>query len=326
LAIGNNSQLTASTDIVLGGTGNQLGSALQVQGRDIALSSSTALDIQQLQAARDAVLAGNGVRLGTTSVQGTLQVNSTGAITQSAALQVAGNSRFQAGSDITLDQAGNRFDGSVALQGANVALGTSGGLLFDAVSVSGNLDARAGSAGVSQQAAVQVGGRSDIRTQGAIALDRADNRFTGAVGLDGKGVDLRAAGDLQIDRLNNAGQSDVRLHAGGGLQLPTSAIDAGTGNLTLLADGGVLQANALLAGNNVTLTGRDGVRLGGDLRSGGSLTLSSSNADIVQIAAPNGVGGSVQAAGAVQVNAGNGRIALGNAGNRFGGALNLSGG
>ncbi|HEL4105205.1 TPA: hypothetical protein UOA80_004536, partial [Stenotrophomonas maltophilia] len=138
--------------------------------------------------------------------------------------------------------------------------------------------------------------------------------------------DLRAAGDLQIDRLNNAGQSDVRLHAGGGLQLPTSAIDAGTGNLTLLADGGVLQANALLAGNNVTLTGRDGVRLGGDLRSGGSLTLSSSNADIVQIAAPNGVGGSVQAAGAVQVNAGNGRIALGNAGNRFGGALNLSGG
>ncbi|MBH1619113.1 filamentous hemagglutinin N-terminal domain-containing protein [Stenotrophomonas maltophilia] len=326
LAIGNNSQLTASTDIVLGGTGNQLGSALQVQGRDIALSSSTALDVQQLQAARDAVLAGNGVRLGTTSVQGTLQVNSTGAITQSAALQVAGNSRFQAGSDITLDQAGNRFDGSVGLDGGNVAVTTSGGLLLDRVSASGNLDARAGSAGVSQQAAVQVGGRSDIRTQGAIALDRADNRFTGAVGLDGKGVDLRTAGDLQIDRLNNAGQSDVRLHAGGGLQLPTSAIDAGTGNLTLLADGGVLQANALLAGNNVTLTGRDGVRLGGDLRSGGSLTLSSSNADIVQIAAPNGVGGSVQAAGAVQVNAGNGRIALGNAGNRFGGVLNLSGG
>ena len=326
LAIGNNSQLTASTDIVLGGTGNQLGSALQVQGRDITLSSSTALDIQHLQAARDAVLAGNGVQLGATSVQGTLQVNSTGAITQSAALQVAGNSRFQAGSDITLDQAGNRFDGSVALQGANVTLGTSGGLLFDTVWVSGNLDARAGSAGVSQQAAVQVGGRSDVRTQGAIALDRADNRFTGAVGLDGKGVDLRAAGDLQVDRLNNAGQSDVRLHAGGGLQLPASAIDAGTGNLTLLADGGVLQANALLAGNNVTLTGRDGVRLGGDLRSGGSLTLSSSNADIVQIAAPNGVGGSVQAVGVVQVNAGNGRIALGNAGNRFGGALNLSGG
>ncbi|RTQ90977.1 two-partner secretion domain-containing protein, partial [Stenotrophomonas maltophilia] len=58
VAIGSNSQLTASTDITLGGTGNQLGSALQVQGRDITLSSSTALDVQQLQAARDAVLAG----------------------------------------------------------------------------------------------------------------------------------------------------------------------------------------------------------------------------------------------------------------------------
>ncbi|HGM7336061.1 TPA: filamentous hemagglutinin N-terminal domain-containing protein [Stenotrophomonas maltophilia] len=324
LAIGNNSQLTAGTDIVLGGTGNQLGSALQVQGRDITLSSSTALDLQNLKATRDVLLSGNGVRLGATSVQGALQVNSAAAITQSDALQVTGNSRFQAGSDISLDQAGNRFDGSVALQGGNIAITARDGLLLDSVSARGNLDARAGLGGVSQQAALEVGGRSDVRTQGAIALDRADNRFTGAVGLDGNGVDLRAAGDLQVDRLNNGGQSDVRLHAGGGLQLP--AIDAGAGNLTLLADGGALQANALLAGNNVSVFGRDGVRLGADLRSSGSLTLASSNADIVQVAVPNGVGGSVQSVGAVQVDAGSGRIALGNAGNRFGGALNLSGG
>ncbi|MGY5943136.1 two-partner secretion domain-containing protein [Stenotrophomonas forensis] len=324
LAIGNNSQLTAGTDIVLGGTGNQLGSALQVQGRDITLSSSTALDLQNLQATRDVLLSGNGVRFGATSVQGALQVNSAAAITQSDALQVTGNSRFQAGSDISLDQAGNRFDGSVALQGGNIAITARDGLLLDSVSARGNLDARAGLGGVSQQAALEVGGRSDVRTQGAIALDRADNRFTGAVGLDGNGVDLRAAGDLQVDRLNNGGQSDVRLHAGGGLQLP--AIDAGAGNLTLLADGGALQANALLAGNNVSVFGRDGVRLGADLRSSGSLTLASSNADIVQVAVPNGVGGSVQSVGAVQVDAGSGRIALGNAGNRFGGALNLSGG
>ncbi|HEL3817402.1 TPA: hypothetical protein UMY79_004332, partial [Stenotrophomonas maltophilia] len=189
------------------------------------------------------------------------------------------------GSDISLDQAGNRFDGSVALQGGNIAITARDGLLLDSVSARGNLDARAGLGGVSQQAALEVGGRSDVRTQGAIALDRADNRFTGAVGLDGNGVDLRAAGDLQVDRLNNGGQSDVRLHAGGGLQLP--AIDAGAGNLTLLADGGALQANALLAGNNVSVFGRDGVRLGADLRSSGSLTLASSNADIVQVAVPN---------------------------------------
>ncbi|HEL3817397.1 TPA: hypothetical protein UMY79_004325, partial [Stenotrophomonas maltophilia] len=88
LAIGNNSQLTAGTDIVLGGTGNQLGSALQVQGRDITLSSNTALDLQNLQATRDVLLSGNGVRLGATSVQGALQVNSAAAITQSDALQV----------------------------------------------------------------------------------------------------------------------------------------------------------------------------------------------------------------------------------------------
>lgn len=326
LTFGNNSELRAGTDIVLGNAGNRLGNALQAWGRDVTLTSSTALDLQNLQAMRDAQLSGNGVRLGTTSVLGALQVDSAGAITQSDALQVAGNSRFQAGSDITLDQSGNRFDGSVALQGDNVAITTGGGLLLDNVSTSGNLGIRAGSAGVSQQAALQADGRTDVSTQGTIVLDRADNRFTGAVGLDGNGVDLRAAGDLQVDRLNSTGQSDVRLHAGEGLHLLVNAIDTGTGNLTLLADGGALQANALLAGNNVTLTGRDGVRLGGDLRSKGSLTLASSNADIVQDAAPNGVGGSVQAGGMVQVNAGGGRIALGNGGNRFGGALNLSGG
>ncbi|MBH1787398.1 filamentous hemagglutinin N-terminal domain-containing protein, partial [Stenotrophomonas maltophilia] len=151
VAIGNNSQLTASTDIGLGGTGNQLGSALQVQGRDITLSSSTALDLQNLQAARDVRLSGNGVRLGATSVQGALQVNSAAAITQSDALQVTGNSRFQAGSDISLDQAGNRFDGSVALQGGNIAITARDGLLLDSVSARGNLDARAGLGGVSQQ-------------------------------------------------------------------------------------------------------------------------------------------------------------------------------
>lgn len=326
LVIGSNSQLTASNDIVLGNAGNQLGSALQAGGRDVVLTSATALDLQQLQATRDATLSGNGVRLGNLSAQGALSIDSFAAITQTDALQVGGSSRFKAATDISLDQAGNRFDGAVALDGRNVAITSSDGLLFDSVITTGDLDARAGSAGIRQQAALRIDGRSDIRTPGSIVLDRADNRFAGAVGLDGRGINLRTDGNLQVDRLGNTGQADVRLQAGGGLQLPATAIDTGTGNLTLLAEGGALQANALLAGNNVTLAGRDGVRLGGDLRSSGSLTLLSSNGDIVQDAMLNGVGGSVRSNGAVQVNAGNGRIALGNAGNQFGGALSLVGG
>lgn len=342
LALGNNSELLAGTDIVLGNAGNQLGNGLRAVGRDVTLTSSTALYLQNLQAMRDVQLSGNGVHLGTTSVQGTLQVDSAAAITQSAALQVAGNSRFQAGLDITLDQSSNRFDGSVALQGANVAVATSGGLLLDNVSTSGNLDARAGSAGVSQQAAMQVGGRSDVRTQGGIALDRADNRFTGAVGLDGNGVDLRAAGDLQVDRLNNSGQSDVRLRAGGNLQLQGVTADSlvarSGGRLTL--DGASIAGNATLqgqqlhfgttyVGGNLQAEGSSGIDQQGTLRVDGSTDLRS-NAAIVLALSGNDLRGAVSLAGAGIDLASVGDLRIGSLDNRSaavrlqaGGALSL---
>lgn len=286
LAIGSNSQLTASTDIVLAGTGNQLGSALQAQGRDITLSSSTALDVQQLQVARDAMLTGNGVRLGTSSVQGTLQVNSTGAIIQSAALQVAGNSHFQAGSDITLDQSGNRFGGALNLSGGdvNVAADT---LLLGSVNAGGKM-LLASAGDLRQQGAVQVAGTTRLSAGGDIDLQAAGNRFGGAVAVQGRQVALASDGALQLQ-----GVTAHSLIARSAERLTLSAADV-AGNVTL--QGQQLHFGTNHVGGNLQVTGSSGIDQDGTLSVDGSTDLRS-DAAIALASAGNNLRGVVSLAG-----------------------------
>ncbi|WP_269790128.1 MBG domain-containing protein [Stenotrophomonas sp. Iso1] len=247
LVIGSNSQLAASNDIVLGNAGNQLGSALQASGRDVVLTSATALDLQQLQATRDATLSGNGVRLGSLSAQGALSIDSSAAITQADALQVGGNSRFVATDDITLANAGNRFSGRVTLDGRNVAVTSADGLLLDTVRAKGNFGARAGSAGISQNAALQVDGRSDLISSGAITLGRKDNQFGDVVTIQGRTAEIATAGALSLGDIT-AGQ--LKADADGNLRL--------TGRI--LADDVALATQALFDNR----AGADAIRLNGN--------------------------------------------------------------
>ncbi|WP_432593394.1 filamentous hemagglutinin N-terminal domain-containing protein [Stenotrophomonas maltophilia] len=286
LAIGSNSELTANTDIVLAGAGNQLGSALQAQGRDITLSSSTALDVQQLQAARDAVLAGNGVRLGTTSVQGTLQVNSTGAITQSAALQVAGNSHFHAGSDITLDQSGNRFGGALNLSGGDVNV-VADTLLLGSVNAGGKMSL-ASAGDLRQQGAVQVAGTTRLSAGGDIDLQAAGNRFGGAVAVLGRQVALASDGALQLQ-----GVTAHSLVARSAERLSLSAADV-AGNVTL--QGQRLHFGTNHVGGNLQATGSSGIDQDGTLSVDGSTDLRS-DAAIALASAGNNLRGVVSLAG-----------------------------
>jgi filamentous hemagglutinin family protein len=246
LVIGSNSQLAASNDIVLGNAGNQLGSALQARARDVVLTSATALDLHQLQATGHASLGGGSVQLGTTSVQGTLQVDSAGAITQAGALQVRGGSRLQAGADITLDRADNRFDGSVALEGRNVVIASSGGLLLDRISTLGTLDARAGAAGISQQAALQIDGRTAFTSDGDILLTHAGNRFGDLVSLRGRNASIATTGALKLDDITTG---QLKVDAAGDLQL----------NGNILADNAALSTGALFDNR----AGADAIRITG---------------------------------------------------------------
>ncbi|HHA2689662.1 TPA: filamentous hemagglutinin N-terminal domain-containing protein [Stenotrophomonas maltophilia] len=299
LTFGSNSDLRASTDILLGNTGNRLGSALQVQGRDITLTSSTALDLQNLQAMRDVQLGGNGVRLGATSVLGALQVNSSGAITQSDALQVAGNSRFQAGSAITLDQSGNRFDGALDLAGGDIDV-VAASLLLGSVSAGGRL-ALASAGGIRQQGGVQVAGTTRLNAGGAIDLQAGGNRFGGAVTVQGRQVALAADGTLQLQRVT---ADSLVARSGGRLALGTVDI---VGNVVL--DGQQLHLGTTHVGGNLQAEGRDGIDQSGalrvdgsaDLRSDAGIALARSDNDLRGAVALTGVGIDLAAAGDLRV-------------------------
>jgi hypothetical protein len=132
-------------------------------------------------------------------------------------------------------------------------------------------------------------------------------------------VSLVDVNDLQVAALTDNANGNVSLIAGGVLSVPTAGIAAGNGDLTLESNGGALSTSGALSGTNVSLTGRDGVTLGGDLSALGTLKLTSTNAGIAQ------TGGSITTGGASTVNAGTGAITLTQA-NDFTGAVTLTGG
>ncbi|MCF7749267.1 filamentous hemagglutinin N-terminal domain-containing protein [Bacillus subtilis subsp. subtilis] len=317
---GDDSRFSARDDITLDRTDNVWGARLQADGNHLTLRTGDALDIAQLNARGAATLAGNGVHLGTVGVDAGLQVDSSAGITQSGAVRVGADSRFSAQGDVRLDNPGNRFGGGVALQGRQVHIASADDLLLDEVRATGDFSATAHGGGIGQRAALWVGGRSDIAALDEVALNEAGNRFGGPVAVQGQAIGLRAAGDLDVERLRNGSDGGVVLVAGGNLQLGADPINTGRADLLLAANGGQLRTNAALSGGRVTLAGRDGVVFGGDVSAADRLLLSSTNADIVQTA------GRLQVGGATTVAAGSGRIALEAAGNAFGGALTLAGG
>ncbi|WP_211233816.1 hypothetical protein, partial [Comamonas composti] len=176
LQVAGRSDFNTSGDIVLTDAGNRFGGDVYAQGNNIRLGAGSALEIAQLQAAGNAQITGHGVRLRNTSVGNDLQVDSSAALTQGSALNVGGSSRFSAAGDIALSHAGNQLGGHVTLNGANVAIASANGLLLDTVQASGDLSVAAGSAGIRQNAAMQVAGRSDFNTSGDMVLADAGNR------------------------------------------------------------------------------------------------------------------------------------------------------
>ncbi|MGN6227657.1 MAG: beta strand repeat-containing protein, partial [Dyella sp.] len=157
-----------------------------------------------------------------------------------------------------------------------------GALNLGSGSIGGALVAT-GAGDITQSGALSVTGTSSLDAgSGAITLTHAGNDFGGAVTATGQGVSLEDIGDLTIASLNSGTNATVSLTAGGALTLPASTIATGTADLTLAANGGSLLVPGALSGANVTLIGRDGISLGNNLSSAGTVTLTSSNGAISQ--------------------------------------------
>lgn len=174
-----------------------------------------------------------GLQLGNLSTMGNLTASSTGgAITQAGgtALTVRGNSSFAASNgavpaDITLDNAGNDFTGTVDLSGATVSVRDANGLALGLVTTTGNLtlqsdgaldlgtssvggtlNANSGNGNITQAGALRVAGPANLQAgSGSITLTHPGNQLQGQVTARGARVALRG------DKASEAGAAQGQM-------------------------------------------------------------------------------------------------------------------
>ncbi|ATS49609.1 filamentous hemagglutinin N-terminal domain-containing protein [Xanthomonas citri pv. fuscans CFBP 6996] len=315
---------TGTADLALIANGGSMSTGGDLRGRNVTLS------------ARDGLTIGHTI---TTTETLSLSSNNTAMTQTAAALNVGTTTTVNAGSgNVTINTAGNTFNGVVNLTAGDVqiagnalsfgALSTnaltansSGALSLGSGVVRGALNGTSGNAAITQSGGLSVGGASTLNAgSGDIALTDANNDFVGALALTGNAIAVQDRNDLSIAAARSGANAAIALVAGGDLNLPVSQIDAGTGALTLAANGGTLRTAGALRGGTVQLTGANGIALSNTVTASNVLRLNSTNAAITQ------TGGALLVAGDTAVDAGGGAIALEAAGNDFQGVLALTGG
>ncbi|MCK5296319.1 MAG: hypothetical protein KAJ75_05475, partial [Alphaproteobacteria bacterium] len=205
---------------------------------------------------------------------GNFAIRTSGNITQSGDLDIAGTSSFISDTNgmIELNLANNIFTGAVYLEAVNgyVSIDDSGALSLSGGNVGGDLHANSGG-DLTQTAALTVDGTSTFTTDagqgGSVILDNASNSFTGAVYFTPDGT-----GSVTI----KTGTTDLYLGA--------SLID---GNLTVSSVGTIHQTGTLdiTGSTSVTTTGSNtGIYLGNDFNSfTGTVTISGSSTGNVML-------------------------------------------
>ena len=203
----------AGNDIILANPGNNFSTVAITSGRNVAITDANALD------------------LGTSTISGTLNVTTSGAITDSGNVVVTGATTLGAGSgnDITLNSAGNNFSTLGVTSGRNVTLVDSNALDLGASSVSGNLALTTGGA-VTQSGALSVAGTTSLTASAAntdILLNTQANNFAGALSFGGTLANFR---DIGL-RNTNAGAAVPTLSGLTNLRNLTLTFDSAPVNL-----------------------------------------------------------------------------------------------
>ena len=295
LTVSGTSAINAGTGaITLSNANNDFVGTTSLTGGTTQITDKNALTLGTLGTGALTAISTGAMNVGQGSVGGNLSATShNGAISQSGALAISGNSTINAGSGaITLTNGGNDFAGTTNLTGGTtqitdknaLTLGTvntgaltavsTGALNLGTATVAGNLAATSHNGVISQGGVLTVSGTSAINAgTGAITLANTGNDFGGVTSLTG--------GTTQITDKNA---------------------------LTL----GTLSTGALTAVSTGTMNvGQGSV--------GGNLSATSHNGAISQ-------SGALAVNGSSTINAGTGAITLANTGNDFAGTTNLTGG
>ncbi len=218
-----------SADIVLTNVGNDFGGAVRLAGNDASIADS------------------NELALGWTTLAGDLQA-SAGSLSQSAAVQVGGTTSLSSSSgDIVLDNAGNDFQGSVAIDSAgSVSLVDGNDLVVSSLQVGADSNVSLSAAGTLTMAGVALDagmGNLSLSSGGALAVSGA---------LSGVNVGLSAGNGLTLG-------SDVTAIGGSTLSGGAGSIVQTGGSLTtaVLGGGGATLGSVTLegAGNSIGVLG-----------------------------------------------------------------------
>ena len=145
-------------NITLNNAGNNFSTLAVSSGNNVTLVDANTLD------------------LGASTISGTLSITTSGGITDSGNLLVAGTTTLAAGAtnDITLDSAGNNFSTVAITSGRNVALQDVNALDLGASTVSGTMNVTTGGA-ITDSGNVVVAGTTTLAAGAAndITLDSA---------------------------------------------------------------------------------------------------------------------------------------------------------
>jgi filamentous hemagglutinin family protein len=303
----------AGNSVVLNSPGNVFGGSVSItNGLNATLAEDDALN------------------LGTINITGALSATvATGGISSSGTLTIGGNATFTADDgSIIVNNAGNRFDGSVSFAGlglSDVFVTDTTALDLQSLNISGNLTVQA--PGITDSGNLIVSGLTTLLApSGDITLDSAGNNFNrlaiaaanNVTLTDADGVvfeDSSVGGALTIHAADNITDNDTLVVNGAMTLAP------GAGNSVILDSpandfGGPV---SVTDGANVTLVDSNGLNLGA-INITGSINATTALGNITNTGALT-IGGS----STFTANAAGASILLDNAGNNFTGTVQFAG-
>jgi len=273
-----------------------------------------------------------GIGIGTVNTtglatSGDLTLNSGGAITQSAPLQVVGVATFDAGAgnDITLTNPGNNF-GSVGItSGKDVSLTDTDSLALNASTVNNSLSATAGG-DITLNGLINAGtgnitlnsGGAIINGMGSLTSISAGYFFAEAVNGIGSGdplmtgvqninavnttlnnIEIDNTGALAVSVLSNGGTGNVILQNIGAITTDTSTVTSSGGSVSITAHSPLtIGAGGVSAYSSISLEaspsgGSDNLTINGNIASSnGNIILSAGSGIVIGpgivLSAPNG--------------------------------------
>ncbi|MBR6023046.1 MAG: filamentous hemagglutinin N-terminal domain-containing protein [Kiritimatiellae bacterium] len=278
------SRLTATSgNITLDNEGNVFNQRLKAEAENgaITLKANGGLNLDEISAKNALTVEAGSITGDKAWTAGSADLTATsGGIELTGAGTVAGPTDLEAKGDITLENRSNDFGGAVsAKSGGTVKLQDKNSIELGTVEA-GSLRVNVWNGGnITQSGAVTVTNASYFASAegGSFTLDNPDNRFGGAVLLEGKGNNtLKASGGLTLDQIHTSGSLTVEAGSISSSEIwdvENASLTATNGGISATGRVVMKETTALNAAGDITLNNANNSLSGVVSAKGGAVTL-----------------------------------------------------